>query len=250
MQVRAESTIGGGSRPQTTLGARHQSLRGEVYYELRERIISGDLAPGQRLVERHVTAEFEVSRVTLREALQQLAAEGFVAIHPRRGAVVTSMGRTEVRDLFDIRESLEMLAARLAAARRTDEGLAVLGELLEQARQATEQEDAEEVARINAAFHDQIVRLADNARLTAMMDPVSGAIQRLFNLAQPVYGVQMWDEHKLIHDAIARGDADEAARISFEHVAGSRGPTMALFTDPVATTDPVDSGHPSQEAPR
>jgi DNA-binding GntR family transcriptional regulator len=233
-QIGPGNGLGGGA---TSLGARHRSLRGEVYVELRRRIISGELAPGHRLVERDLAAELEVSRVTLREALQQLAAESFVVTHPRRGAVVTPMGPTEVRDLFDTRESLEVLAARLAAERRSDDGLAALGELLEQARQATEHGDDDRIASVNAAFHDQIVRLADNARLTAMMDPVAGAVQRLFHLAQPIYSPRMWEEHRLIHDAIARGDADEAARISRDHIASSRGPTMALFDEPADATD-------------
>jgi DNA-binding GntR family transcriptional regulator len=156
------------------------------------------------------------------------------------------MGPTEVRDLFDIRESLEVLAARLAAERRSDDGLAALGELLDQARQVTELGDVDRIASVNAAFHDQIVRLADNARLTAMMDPVAGAVQRLFHLAQPIYSPQMWEEHRLIHDAIARGDADEAARISRDHIASSRGPTMALLEEPAdssrAETQPKEGG--------
>lgn len=243
-QIGPGSAVGGAA---TSLGARHRSLRGEVYRELRRRIISGELPPGHRLVERDLTAELEVSRVTLREALQQLAAESFVAIHPRRGAVVTAMGPTEVRDLFDIRESLEVLAARLAAERRGEDGPAALGELLEQARQATELGDAERIAVVNAAFHDEIVRLAGNARLTAMMDPVAGAVQRLFHLAQPIYSPRMWEEHRLIHDAIARGDADEAARISRDHIASSRGPTMALLEE---RADPTDTAAPPEETDR
>ncbi|GEM35413.1 hypothetical protein NN3_64200 [Nocardia neocaledoniensis NBRC 108232] len=92
-----------------------KSLRDRAYEELRDRIVDLRLSPGQRLVERDLATELEISRIPLREALQLLEREGLVVIVPRQGAIVAPFTVTDVRDLFDVRESLEVLAARLAA---------------------------------------------------------------------------------------------------------------------------------------
>lgn len=102
------------------------SLRDRAYQELRRRIVSTELAPGQRLVERDLAAELEVSRIPLREALRLLEADGLVVLVPHKGALVSPFTPADVRDLFDVRESLEALAARLTAERRDDAGLARL----------------------------------------------------------------------------------------------------------------------------
>lgn len=82
---------------------------------IRELIISGDFAPGSRLRERELSQTLAVSRVPVREALQQLEAEGFIDTSPRRGATVKQITLRDVNELFDVRLSLEVLAARLAA---------------------------------------------------------------------------------------------------------------------------------------
>jgi DNA-binding GntR family transcriptional regulator len=88
-----------------------------AYEALKKRIIEVDLQPGERLVERDLADELKVSRIPLREALRLLAAEGLVVLVPHRGALVSPFTPADVRDLFDVRESLEVLAARLAAQR-------------------------------------------------------------------------------------------------------------------------------------
>ncbi|WP_320781998.1 GntR family transcriptional regulator, partial [Streptomyces sp. CRN 30] len=107
-------------------GAPRGSLCGRAYDTLRRRIVEGELQPGQRLVERDLAAELEVSRIPLREALRLLEADGLVVLVPRRGALVAPFAPADVRHLFDVRESLEALAARLAAGRTGPAGLARL----------------------------------------------------------------------------------------------------------------------------
>ena len=97
-----------------SIGAADRPLSMQIYESLREAIIEGRIAPGTRLREQALADEFDVSRVPLREAIPQLEAEGFVRTLPRRGTVVTHLTMRDIHDLFDIRESLEALAARLA----------------------------------------------------------------------------------------------------------------------------------------
>src|SRR5437899_11279298 len=115
------STEQGATRPAASLTG-SMWLRDQVCEDLRDRIISGRLAPGDRLVERDVAEEFGVSRVPVREAIRILLGEGFLtALSPRR-IVVTRHDRKDVENLFDLREALEVLAARPAAERADTTG--------------------------------------------------------------------------------------------------------------------------------
>ena len=114
-----------------TIGPVHQPpLRSLVSDELRRLVITGELPPGTRIVEDRLAARLGVSRNPVREALQALAAEGFVDILPRRGAVVAQVTQAEAEDLFDVRAALEPLAARLAARRSDGAGHERLREVL------------------------------------------------------------------------------------------------------------------------
>ena len=93
------------------LGLADQPLSAKIYEALRERIIEGALRPGERIRERELAEELNVSRIPIREAMPRLEAEGFIRTLPRRGAVVTEMTIGDVEELFVVRSSLEVLAA-------------------------------------------------------------------------------------------------------------------------------------------
>ena len=113
-----------------TIGASHRPLRDKVVDELRQRIIDGVYEPGDRLTEERLADDFGVSRNPVREAIRVLQGEGFLVAQPRRGAVVASLSEQDVVDLFDVRLSLEVLAAKLAAERAGTTGTAALDRLL------------------------------------------------------------------------------------------------------------------------
>src|SRR5438874_11414386 len=117
-----------------TIGAGHRPLRDKVVDELRRRIIDGVYEPGDRLTEERLADDFGVSRNPVREAIRVLEAEGFLRAQPRRGDVVAQMSVQDVEDLFDVRMSLEELAARLAAQRRGPDDSEVLNKLLTRAQ--------------------------------------------------------------------------------------------------------------------
>ena len=97
------------------LGEQHRPLRFLVVDELRERILSGEISPGVRLVEDHIAAELGVSRSPVREALRALETEGLVELSPRRGVFVAAVSQEDAVQIFEAREALESFAARLAA---------------------------------------------------------------------------------------------------------------------------------------
>ncbi|GAA1850301.1 GntR family transcriptional regulator [Pseudonocardia ailaonensis] len=221
----------------------HGSLRDAAYAELRRRIVDLDLRPGQRIVERDLAAELAVSRIPLREALQLLQSEGLVVLVPRRGAVVSPFTADDVRDLFDVRESLEVLAARLAAERHTAVGLTRLRRHMADAERALTAGDDPATAGANAAFHRTLVDIAANPLLSSMMRPLEARTQWLFHLTRQRDLVQQHDEHQALYDALAARDADGAADIALAHVASGREISIALAgqwsegaVDPVAAT--------------
>ncbi|MBB2943067.1 DNA-binding GntR family transcriptional regulator [Actinoplanes lutulentus] len=229
------------------------SLRDRAYEELRRRILATELAPGQRLIERDLAAELEVSRIPLREALRLLEADGLVLLVPAKGALVAPFTPADVRDLFDVRESLEALAARLTASRRDDSGLARLKDRLAAARAATVAGDSNGVAAANAGFHTDLVELSANPLLSAMMRPLEARTHWLFRLTAQRDPAQQCAEHEELYAAIEAGDEDRAARLAHEHVTSGRETSIAqasLWSEPDVDPEAVAARRRRRPAPR
>ncbi|MEV6344684.1 GntR family transcriptional regulator [Actinoplanes sp. NPDC051851] len=207
------------------------SLRDRAYQELRHRILTTELAPGRRLVERDLAAELRVSRIPLREALRLLEADGLVVLVPHRGALVAPFTPSDVRDLFDVRESLEALAARLTAERRDETGLARLRTRLADARAATTAGDEAGIAAANAGFHEDIVELAANPLLSGVMRPLAARTHRLFRLTAQRDPARQCAEHEELYAAIEAEDATRAAALAHEHVASGRETSLRLAAE-------------------
>jgi DNA-binding GntR family transcriptional regulator len=225
-----------------TSGSTNPSLREGAYAELRSRIVNLVYAPGDRLFERDLAAELAVSRIPLREALQLLQSDGLVVLVPRQGAIVAPFTADDVRDLFDVRESLEVLAARLAAERHTAEGLAELREQMDAGRAAIAREDDAALGAANATFHRVLLQIAANPLLTAMMRPLEARTQWLLHLTSRRDLVQRCDEHEALYAAVAAGDADKAAECALEHVTAGRDDSIALAQEwSAGAIDPVEA---------
>lgn len=226
------------------------SLRDMAYEALKKRIIEVDLKPGQRLVERDLADELKVSRIPLREALRLLAAEGLVVLVPHRGALVSPFTPADVRDLFDVRESVEVLAARLAARRADRQGLEALAQCLESARSATESGAKAEIAAENARFHAAILTLSDNALLETMMRPLNARMQWLFRLTSDRDPHQQCAEHTELYEAIAAADPVRTGEVALRHVVSGRDTALRLAAGwAVTETDPVKITHTRRRRP-
>jgi DNA-binding GntR family transcriptional regulator len=137
---------------------------------LRDAILSGDLAPGQKIVEEHLCARLRISRAPLREALRQLAQQGLVEHLPRRGSRVTVWSPTDILQLFELRHLLEGHAVRSALPLadpdcRLDEVRTALAAMSD-ARGALQRDDA------HRAFHAAVVGLAGNRQLDIALAPI------------------------------------------------------------------------------
>ncbi|MFK4107616.1 GntR family transcriptional regulator [Streptomyces sp. NPDC002176] len=204
------------------------SVRERVLAALRQDIIAGRLGPGDRLVERELAERYGVSRVPVREAIRALVGEGFVLFESARRTVVRRLTPDDVRELFELREALEVYAAGLAAARATPEALEELRELLAEAATATTAGEAEAITDVNTRFHDRILAMAGNGLLVSVLEPVDGRLRWLTrrNAEWP----QLLAEHHELYEAIASGDPDRARAHALDHVrANYRSTVRHLF---------------------
>ncbi len=195
-----------------------------VYRKLKERIISGELAPDTRLIELSIAAEFGVSRTPVREALKRLAAENLVLADPARGIVVHAPEPSEIEDVFILREALDSLAARLAAHRITPSELARLHLIVESMREATETDRREQIILANARFHDVIYGAAGNRMLARVARDLRDFVRRFSTLpfASPDRVHHVLDEHLAILEALENHDPEAAERASKGHLMAAR----------------------------
>jgi DNA-binding GntR family transcriptional regulator len=188
---------------------------------LRRRILSGDVAPGQRLIEADLVGEFEVSRSAVREAFIQLDAEGLVELRHQRGASVTRLSRKELADLFVVRERLEGLAAFLAAEHAGDPANrawleAQRGNWMRAVMIQNERTHMDE----NVPLHEGIVRMSGNERLAEVLRRLQAPFyrQRFLDLLDEDRRHESVEDHLLIIDALLAGDGAKAEELMRLHV--------------------------------
>lgn len=209
----------------TTIGADHRPLRDKVVDELRRRIIDCDYAPGHRLTEDRLAEDFGVSRNPVREAIRVLEREGFLIALPRRGAVVASISAGDLENIFDVRLSLEALAAQLAAQRLHPGGATILDALLAKAASTT---TAGELSELNTAFHGEVCRLSRNSLLTGIMESLHDRLRWIYRQTALERAPDSWIEHEAIAVAIRAGDAEAAGRAARAHVLAARETALAV----------------------
>lgn len=204
------------------LGESQRPLRAAVTDEIRLQIIRGELEPGERIFEEDVAASLGVSRNPVREALQALAAEGFVRIEPRRGAHVAVVDANKANELFEIRVPLEGLVAELAAKRRTPAQLDALSAMTDEALALVRSNQLELLPELNTQFHDALAEAAANELLASTLHRLSHLVQWVYSARIKERSTDSWAEHAALIDAIGRQDAISARRLSEAHVTAAR----------------------------
>jgi DNA-binding GntR family transcriptional regulator len=194
------------------------SLSRVVSEQIRGRILDGTLKPGERLVEDRLSAELGVSRVPVREALRGLSAEGLVTLLPRRGATVIEITPESVAELVEVRAQLEGLNAKLAAQRHDPEIVAQLEDTLRRGNAAAKTATAEELARLNAEFHERLAVASRNSVLSEVMRGLRERTSIAFALNRRVRAREDWDEHAGVLAAVIAGDSELAALLATRHV--------------------------------
>ncbi|MCW2916573.1 MAG: hypothetical protein JWN52_4641 [Actinomycetia bacterium] len=193
-----------------------------LHAEIRSRIIHGEYPAGHRLTEEKLAGQYRVSRMSVREALRVLAAEGFVTVRPYFGTFVAEMTAKEAGDLIEVQGALESLAAGLAAGRRTTEHLAQLNVIVGRGRVAAREGRAEDGAALHSQFHAVLAAASGN-------DSLSDLVTQLRDKLAWAYSAQVrrplgdsWDEHAEIVATIERGDSARAVEVAKSHIQRGR----------------------------
>lgn len=195
----------------------YKPLRETVFEAVRDAIISGVLSPGERLMEVQLAEEMGVSRTPVREAIRKLETEGFIAMMPHKGAYVAGISAKDILDVFEVRAALEALAARLAAARITEEELDKLRGAI---TKTDNMQNIEAVVASDTGFHNIIYQASRNEKLMQFIAHLKEQMKRFrtTSLAMPGRTEIASQEHEQIMKALADRNADLAADLSRQHI--------------------------------
>ncbi len=197
------------------------SLRERVYNALRDAVVSGALAPGERLRDQELASRLGVSRTPVREALQRLEDEGLVVTSPRASTSVTPLDARAAREAFPVVAALHALATRSGVAKLTAADLAAMREAnADLAAHIASLDSAAVMQAIDAddRFHAVLLAAADNREIAAALDRLTPKVRRLeFAQFGSLAGRKSVRQHEAIIEACERGTADEAAALVGEN---------------------------------
>lgn len=195
-------------------------LRDVVFQTLRQSILTGELKPGERLMEIHLADKLGVSRTPIREAIRKLELEGLVTMIPRRGAEVSQITEGNLRDVLEVRRALDALAVELACERITEEQIEELKKACEQFEEVTKTGDVVKITQSDVYLHDIIINASGNHRLIQMVNNLSQQMYRYrleYIKDESNYGTLI-AEHSVIYDCIRRRDKAAGAEAIKAHV--------------------------------
>jgi DNA-binding GntR family transcriptional regulator len=219
-----------------------RALRHDVAEALRDSISTGNLKPGQRILEQELAEELGVSRLPIREAIRQLEHEGLLVTIPHRGAFVATASEQDIREMFSLREALESLAARLVAHRASPGEVNQLQALVDQMREKSAQRDFARLFEIDTEFHTLLCTFSRHGRLLKHWNLVYGQWRALDSLMDEIPTLDaLPDEHPIIRtlrdfakmhqavvDAIRAGDAARAEGAMRKHMAEAEQSTIDI----------------------
>lgn len=199
-----------------------------VYAQLRTRILTGELPAGSVIGQAKLAAELGVSTTPLREAIRRLAAEGMIDLEAHRDARVTAVTADEARHLYQVRESVDPLAASLAARNRTGADISAVEFALSRLEPISDARDLDALLR-HREFHRAVYRASDNPVLIDILERLWDKADR-YRLVGLRHGedserdhARVEAEHVAIYEAVAAGDAEAAAQVMADHIRRSLG---------------------------
>ncbi|UOQ55877.1 GntR family transcriptional regulator [Leucobacter allii] len=229
-------------------------MREQAVQELRARIVRGDYAAGERVKERELGEELQVSRTVVREALRQLESERLIRIEPQVGPMVAELTDDQARQLYEVRAALEATAARLAATQASDAEISAIYVAL--GHVSANLEPVDRLLEAKHRFYEALIAASHNAIIGEQLDNVQSRISQLrrVTLSTPNRGPQMLAELRAVVEAIADRDPVRAYDASVAHVVaasrialGHLTPTALDYLTPPALAGAAPT--PAEETP-
>ena len=187
-------------------------LRDVVFNTLRQAILTGELKPGERLMEIHLANKLGVSRTPIREAIRKLELEGLVTMIPRRGAEVAQITEKSMNDVLEVRRAMDALCVELACDRITPEELQDLKKACDTFEAAVKTDDIKQIAQADVALHDIIVQATGN-QLSEQMYRYRFEYIKDFSQHE-----RLVEEHKVIYESIVKKDKETASNMAKVHI--------------------------------
>ncbi len=222
-----------------------QTVTGAAVAELRRRILSGAVAAGEALRQDALAREFGISRIPIREAFHQLAAEGLVTLHPHRGAVVTALSGSDIAELFDLRAMLEPDLIRRAVPRLTATDFESAETLLDDYAAAIGRGDLEAYGELNREYHLSLYRASGRSQTLELVRVLLANTDRYTRVQLAMSEgatTRAKREHAALLDLCRAGDAEGAARLTLDHV-------LAVREDLLHLLEPDDADIALPQAP-
>ena len=199
----------------------YMPLRDLVFTTLRQAILKGELLPGERLMEIQLAEKMGVSRTPIREAIRKLEREGLVIMVPRKGAEVAGISEKMLRDVLEVRMTLEKLALRLAFKRQGTDLIEKLEAAEQTFQDAIEGEKLIDMAEADEHFHFLIYEAADNDKLRELLNSLKENMYRyrLEYLKDENYRRSLMEEHNAIIEAFKANDLEKGLEVTDTHIA-------------------------------
>jgi DNA-binding GntR family transcriptional regulator len=198
------------------------TLNQQAYKTLLNMLFTSEIPMGAQLDERDLSNKLGVSRTPLREAVTQLVREGLVDYAPYQGHFVKEWNAKQVEDLYIVRKSLEILAIQLVIPKLSNEDIDSIKNILEQARQALDQNDILAYGQFDSQFHEFIVNKTNNETLIQSLERLSLQIQMIRTIANrdPDVVQRTTYERPRILEALKNRDVESATHLMAEHIDG------------------------------
>ncbi len=203
-------------------------LQEQTYQALRAAILSGELAPGERLIETQLAQRLQVSRTPIREAIRQLQHSNLVSIDPSGTLRVVTFSKTDAIHLYDCRIALEHLSVTGACEQITALQLTELETFVTQAEKTVQNKTSPltkfQLLDLDYRFHRQLTKSSGNLWLMSLLDQVFDqmALLRIQTMQQNPEVLEVCSEHRRIYQAIVDRDTDRAVQAIQAHLIASK----------------------------
>ncbi len=197
-----------------------RSVGDAVYDTLKTAITKGDLAPGQRLIERQLSIQLHTSRIPIREAIRKLEKDGLVEKLLKRGYVVKSVTEDEIDETFGIRAVLESYAAYLATDHLTDALVKRLERSIDAYREALAHRNVQKMTEANAQFHEIIYKASGSGKLYTLINNFRDYISRYRKtlLTTHEFARVSLEDHIRMLDAMRERDSEKVEGLVRKHI--------------------------------
>lgn len=199
-------------------------ISNSLFSQLQKDILTGELAPGQRLTEQSICEKYKVSRTPVREAFRQLEMDGLIENVLNRGAFVVGLSKQDYEDMFELRKAYEVQAVKWAIQRISEDEMDALEETFEFMEFYTMRNDIDKMLNINSGFHQVIYTASHNRMLQQLLSSYQTYLKYHAStvIYEDNYLVTVLEEHRKIFQAFIENDVSAGAEAMELHISNSK----------------------------